>query len=352
VLNGTTAVGGFHYLHHAPNGHPYSDPNLLGKTILRAAQSVGLRIALLRVAYFRAGYDLPRDPGQIRFYESLQEYLDNTSAMAGDVARTSSLASIGVAPHSIRAVPLDELKEIAAWAEKRNFPIHMHMAEQPAENEACRKEYGQSPIQLLATQNLLSDRLTLVHAVHTTEEELEAIATARGIICSCPTTERNLGDGIIAADKAICRGIRFCFGSDSQAQIDPLEDARELEYHLRLIHRQRVILDEFQGVDLSARLFSYATEGGALSLGINAGVLQPGKMADFFTIDLNDPSIAGSSEAELLPMVVFALSRSAIRDVFVGGRKILSDGCHEAQEEILAHYQETHRKVWKNGGLR
>jgi formimidoylglutamate deiminase len=348
VLSGTTAVGEFHYLHRLPDGKPYEDPNLLGLQVIRAAQSVGLRICLLRTAYFRAGYNLPPDTGQIRFYESPLEYLNNMSALEKQMMNTSDLVSIGVAPHSVRAVSLDHLEQIAAWAKDRQYPIHMHMAEQPAEIEACRREYGLSPVRLLEAHQLLSEKLTLVHAIHTESEEVEALARAKVTICSCPTTERNLGDGIIAADQAICKGIKFSFGSDSQAQIDPLEDARELEYHLRLIHKQRVILDQINHTDLSARLFSYATEGGAHSLGIDTGRLQPGQMADFFTVDLDDPSIAGATAPELLPMIVFSLSRSAIRDVFVRGHQILSDGKHEAQQEIVAHYREVHQKVWKN----
>jgi formimidoylglutamate deiminase len=348
ILSGTTTVGEFHYLHRTPDGRPYDDPNLLGLQVVRAAQFVGLRICLLRVAYFRAGYNLPPDAGQIRFYESPREYLDNMAALESGTINTSDLVSVGVAPHSIRAVSLDHLQEITAWAKTRKYPIHMHMAEQSAEIEACRREYGFSPVCLLDANCLLSEKLTLVHAIHTEADEVEALASARVTICSCPTTERNLGDGIIAADQAISKGVRFSFGSDSQAQIDLLEDARELEYHLRLVHKQRVILDQIDNVDLSTRLFSYATEGGARSLGVDAGKLQPGQMADFFTVDLNDPSIAGASAAELLPMVVFSLSRSAIRDVVVGGRTVLSDGHHEAQQEIVAHYREVHEKVWKN----
>lgn len=346
VLSGITTVGEFHYLHRMPNGRPYSDPNQLAKQVIRAAQSVGLRIALLRVAYFRAGYNLPADPGQIRFYESKEEYLDHTATLAKEISHSSDTVSLGVAPHSIRAVTLDALKDIFAFANSYSYPIHMHMAEQTAEIEACQQEYGLTPVRLLDQQHLLSDRLTLVHAIHITEEEMDALAQAKTTICSCPTTERNLGDGIIFADKVIGKGVPFCFGSDSQAQIDLLEDARELEYHLRLIHQRRVILDQIDGEGLSARLFRYATEGGAKSLGVNAGTLQPGEMADFFTIDRNDPSIAGASPSELLPAFVFSLSKRAIRDVFVGGLKILSDGRHGAQEEIVAYYRQVHQKIW------
>ena len=179
---------------------------------------------------------------------------------------------------------------------------------------------------------------------------MDIFAASRATICSCPTTERNLGDGIFPARDAMERGIPVAFGSDSQAQIDPLEDARELEYHLRLQHRQRSLLDGIEGQELSSRLFRCATANGAVALGCQAGELEVGKLADFFTVDLNDVSMAGSlagnPEEDLLPMIVFGLHRSAIADVAVGGRFILRDHRHPLQEEILNEYQEVARKVW------
>jgi formimidoylglutamate deiminase len=347
VTAGITTVGEFHYLHRSESGAAYDDPNLLSHKIIAAAESVGLRIALLRVAYTRAGYNLPPHPGQARFYESAAEYLANTSALADALAGKTDRAWLGVAPHSIRALPLDYLEEVVGWAKQRDLPIHIHAAEQPAELAACRAEHGMTPVELLAQRGLLSDRFTLVHSIHVTEAELEALAAARSIICSCPTTERNLGDGVIDAERVAALGIRVAFGSDSEAQIDPLEDARELEYHLRLIRQKRVILDDIDGRDLSARLFEYATLGGAQALGFDGGVLAPGRPADFFTIDLDHPSIAGSSPDDLLPMIVFSLSRAAIRDVAVAGRLILRDGAHAEQQEIIARYREVYRKVWR-----
>ena len=348
VAAGTTTVGEFHYLHRQPDGRPYADPNLLSKQILAAARSVGLRIALLRVAYTRAGYELPPHHGQSRFYETPREYLDNTAALAAELAAESTSAShawLGVAPHSIRAVPLTQLEEIIAWARSRNLPMHMHAAEQPAELAACRREYGATPIDLLAQRGLLSDKLTLVHAIHITDSEMDALASANTLICSCPTTERNLGDGIIAAAEAAERGIRFAFGSDSQAQIDPLEDARELEYHLRLQKMKRVILDDIHATPIAARLFSYATRGGAESLGFDGGMLAPGHPADFFAVDLNDLSLAGNSPADLLPIIVFGLNRTAITDVIVAGNHILENSAHPLQREIVEQYQRVYRKV-------
>lgn len=335
LLSGTTTVGEFHYLHNAPGGRPYEDPNLLGKQVIAAAQSVGIRIVLLRSAYLRAGYELPPDAGQIRFYESGEQFLENVEALAAAVA-----APVGVAPHSLRAVPLPELKEMAAWTRERKLPLHMHVAEQVGENEACLREYGLTPVALLAREGLLGADFTAVHAIHVTAEEMKMLGATDTTVCSCPTTERNLGDGVIAADQVMREGIRIAFGSDSQAQIDPLEDARELEYHLRLERQQRAILDQIGEQTLASRLFDCATIHGARALGLEAGP------ADFFTVDLDDLSIAGHSEEDLLPVAVFSLSRSAIRDVMVNGRWVVRDGQHPLQEEIVARYKRLHHKLW------
>ncbi len=345
VMAGTTTVGEFHYLHRARDGRAYDDPNLLARKIIAAAKSVGLRIALLRVAYARAGYELPPHDGQRRFYETPEEYLANTAALDLDLAG-SEQAWLGVAPHSIRAVPLTQLEEIVDWARKRDLPVHMHAAEQVGELKACRREYGATPVELLAQRGLLSAKTTLVHSIHVTDAEINALAETDTVICSCPTTERNLGDGIIDAAKAAARGIRFAFGSDSETQIDPLEDARQIEYHLRLQIQKRAVLDEIGGWNVSQRLFHYATSGGAESLGFDSGVLAAGRPADFFAIDLDDPSIAGNSSADLLPKVVFGLDRSAIKDVIVGGKHVYKDGFHPLAEEIITQYKEVHRKVW------
>ena len=259
-------MGEFHYLHNAPGGRPYDDPNLLGKQVIAAAQSVGIRIVLLRSAYIRSGYELPPDPGQIRFFESAPQFLDNMQALAD-----ATEVPVGVAPHSLRAVPLRDLKQIAAWTRERKLPLHMHVAEQIAENEACLREYGLTPVALLGREGLLGPDFTAVHAIHITAEEIGLLARSGPTVCSCPTTERNLGDGVIVADQVMREGVRIAFGSDSQAQIDPLEDARELEYHLRLDRQQRAILDQIGDQTLASRLFDCATVNGARSLGLNAG---------------------------------------------------------------------------------
>ena len=348
ALAGTTTVGEFHYLHRGQDGRAYPDPNLLSKQIVAAAESVGIRIALLRVAYLRAGFELPPHAGQSRFYETADEFLENTSALAFWLeGKDKGRAWLGVAPHSIRAVPLDAMKKIVAWAAERGLPLHLHAAEQVAELRACEREYGATPVALLAREGLLSAKTVLVHAIHITDAEMDALAAADSVICSCPTTERNLGDGILNAAEVARRGIRVAFGSDSETLIDPLEDAREIEYHLRLQIQKRVILDDIGGLNLEQRLLQYATTGGAQALGFDGGALEGERPADFFTVDLKDPSIAGNCEQDLLAAIVFGMSRTAIRDVFVGGEHICNNGRHKLQDEIVKQYQSVYRKVWQ-----
>jgi len=352
ALAGTTTVGEFHYLHNAVDGKPYDDPNLLGKQVIAAAESVGIRIVLLRTAYLRAGFELPPEPGQSRFYESAKAFLENMTALMKEVSPEGGRIHFGVAPHSIRAVPLGELHEITTWARGNRLPVHMHVAEQVAENAACVREYGLTPVALLAREKILGADFTAVHGVHVTAEEIAMLARMETTICSCPTTERNLGDGFVRADEMLAAGIRFALGSDSQAQIDPLEDAREVEYHLRLMHQKRAILDQVGGKTLAAHLFDSATVNGACALAVPVGQLTPGRLADFITIDLDDSSVAGNSADDLLSTLVFSMSRAAIRDVVVGGRFILRDQQHARHTEIISRYKEVHDAIWSETGRR
>ncbi|MGA7157974.1 MAG: formimidoylglutamate deiminase [Acidobacteriaceae bacterium] len=346
VLAGTTTVGEFHYLHNAPDGSAYDDPNLLAKQVIAAAKSVGIRIVLLRTAYVRSGFELPRDSGQTRFFESAGAFLKNMTALVHEASASGPTVQFGVAPHSVRAVPLRELHEIAEWTRAKKLPLHMHVAEQVAENEACFREYGATPVALLARERLLRPDFTAVHGVHVTAEEIAMLAKAQVTVCSCPTTERNLGDGFVKADEMLAAGIHMALGSDSQAQIDPLEDARELEYHLRLLQQKRAILDQIGEKTLAAHLFDSATIGGARSLAVRAGDLKPGNFADFVTVDLRDSSIAGNTAEDLLPTLVFSMNRSAVCDVVVHGTFAVRDGRHAWRDEIVSRYSELHEQVW------
>ena len=327
---GITAVGEFHYIHHAQDGSAYDDPNLLAREVIRAARDVGIRIALLRVAYARAGFETDPNPQQVRFIEASPDiYLKHLDQLLSAPELKDEFAWAGVAPHSVRAVPLHYLKTIIAFAKDHDLPTHMHVAEQPAEVSACIKEYGRSPVALLDTEGLLSKRFTAVHAIHVTPKAINAMAQAGAIVCACPTTERNLGDGVVPVDSYFDAGVRVSLGSDSQIQIDLLEDARELEYHLRLQKTARNVLassDDTASSALARRLFECATVNGAESIGFNGGKIEAGAPADFFTVDLDDLSIAGCAVEDLLANIVFSLSRTAIRDVVVGGKQIVSHG--------------------------
>ena len=350
ALSGITAVGEFHYLHHAPDGSAYDDPNLMAKEVVRAANDVGLRIALLRVAYARSGYATEANDQQLRFIETNPEvYLKNLEELGGDLGDGNKMAWVGIAPHSVRAVPLNYLKEIINVANQRHLPIHMHVAEQPAEVSACIEEYGRSPVALLATEGLLSERFTGVHSIHVSPKAVRMVAEARAMVCACPTTERNLGDGIVPVDAFFKQGVRVALGSDSHVEIDLLEDARELEYHLRLQRMERAVLasvgDEGQSA-LAAQLFNCATVSGAESINAPDGSLELGRAADFFTVDLNDPSIAGASPDDLLSNIVFCLSRTAVKDVVVGGKRIVENGRHAQQEEIVERFKALQKRLW------
>ncbi|HEX8076550.1 MAG TPA: formimidoylglutamate deiminase, partial [Chthoniobacterales bacterium] len=342
ALTGITAVGEFHYIHHAPGGSAYSDPNLLEREVIRAAGDVGIRIALLRVAYARAGYETEANPLQVRFIEESPEtYFKHLESLLGAEELKDGMAWVGVAPHSVRAVPLGYLKTIVAFANERGLPVHMHVAEQPAEVSACIQEYGRSPVALLETEGLLSKRFTAVHAIHVTPKAIGAMARAGALVCACPTTERNLGDGVVPVDRYFDAGVPVALGTDSQIQIALLEDARELEYHLRLQHTARNVLpprDDTSSAALARRLFDCASANGARSIGFQGGKLQPGAPADFFTIDLDDASIAGASVDDLLANIVFSLSRTAVRDIVVAGKPIVKDGRHRDQEEIVRRF--------------
>ena len=327
---GITAVGEFHYIHHDRDGSAYDDPNLLAREVIRAAHDVGIRIALLRVAYARAGFETEANSQQIRFIETSPDtYLKHLEQLLGAPELKDGMAWAGVAPHSVRAVPLDYLKTVVDFARDHDLPTHMHVAEQSAEVSACIKEYGRSPVALLDTEGLLGKRFTAVHAIQVTPKAIAAMARADAIVCACPTTERNLGDGVVPVDSYFDAGVRVALGSDSQIQIDLLEDARELEYHLRLQKTARNVLasvDDTTSSALARRLFDCATINGAESIGFDGGRLEAGAPADFFTVDLDDLSIAGCDVEDLLANIVFSLSRTAVRDVVVAGKQIVERG--------------------------
>src|SRR2546423_6912450 len=408
VKGGITSVGEFHYLHRTPAGAEYTDPNLLAKQVVRAARDTGLRVALLRVAYARSGFRAPSDERQKRFIEDDPDtFIRNTDSLARDIAEDEHAndeegarvkddeegadgalalrrAWVGVAPHSVRAVPSDYVVRANRFAVERSMPVHMHVAEQPAEVEACVEETGRTPLALLAEEGVLGPHFTGVHVIHLRPEsdDLRHLKESGARVCACPTTERNLGDGVVPADLFFDAGVSVALGTDSHTQIDLLEDARELEYNPRLLLRRRNVLappgarDESRAVEsdegarvsssgsdmdasadsgesdtsaLAARLFECATLNGARSIGAPAGEFRPGGAADFFTVDLDDPSVAGAGAEDLLPAIVFSLTRAAVRETAVGGRLVVDGGRHAAQDEIRSRFDALQRRLWNPG---
>lgn len=345
ALAGVTTVGEFHYLHHQPDGTPYADREELAHQVIRAARDVGLRIRLLRVGYARSGYNALPNPRQQRFIDpDVDAFLRSVEALEEEYA-ADPFVSVAPAPHSVRAVP-------RAWLEamrERKEPLHMHVAEQPAEVASCRAEYGRTPVELLDEVGLLREGFTAVHAIHLQPSDVERLGKAKVHVCACPSTERNLGDGIVAADELLGVGARVCFGSDSQVTIDLLEESRQLEGHLRLLRLRRAVLDPGGGAPdgLARRLFHMATVEGARSLGVEAGELKVGSPADYFTVDLNHPSLVGATKETLLATLVVGGARSAIREVVVSGKTLVSEGLHLLLTRSHTDFSELTRRLFK-----
>lgn len=352
LLSGISTVGEFHYMHHGPDGRPYPERNLLAHHVLHAADEMGLRIVLLRTAYARSGFNKAPNPGQARFITPKSaDFIRDTEALRVFIPRFvhSGRASVAVAPHSVRALPLDYIVDVASYARDADLPLHMHVSEQPGEIEACVAEHGVRPIELLRDRGVLSSRFTGIHAIHVTEAEIAALANAGCHVCACPTSERNLGDGAVPARELTSAQVGICFGSDSNIQIDLLEDARLLEYHLRMNRLERAVLAPESGRNgLAERLFTSATSIGADALGVSVGKIEPGQAADFVTVDLNDASIAGADSASLLNHIVFSLERTAISDVYVGGEPQIRDGHHVHEEEVIRDFCRVQRRLWNS----
>ena len=270
-------------------------------------------------------------------------FLSAVDALRDDL-RGESAVSVGVAPHSIRAVSKEWLEEIQRqW----KGVIHMHVAEQLREVKACLEEHQKRPVELLDDIGLLGPDFTAVHAVHLNRDEIAELGLSGASVCVCPTTERNLGDGVVQADLLAAAEIPLCVGSDSQAQVDLLAEARDLEGHLRLLRARRAVLDPGTGRPdgLARQLFTTATLHGAHALGLPTGELRTGTPADFFTVDLSHPSMAGAVPTNLLAFIVFAAEKGAIRDVAVNGELIVREGRHSLAERSTVEFAKLSRRL-------
>ena len=276
---GITAVGEFHYLHHQPDGTPYDDPNEMGKALLAAADDAGIRIRLLDTCYLAAGFGRPPEGVQVRYSDG------DAHAWAERVAAFDD-PRVGAAIHSVRAVPRNQLLVVVEAA--RGLPLHVHVSEQVAENEACLAATGLTPTQLLAEAGALGAGTTAVHATHLTDDDIRLLGESRTNVCFCPTTERDLADGIGPARRLHDAGATLTLGSDSHAVIDMVEEMRAVEMHERLTTQQR-------GHWSALELLAAATYDGHRSLGFDdAGRIAPGQRADLVTIDLESIRTRGA----------------------------------------------------------
>lgn len=317
VLAGYTCVGEFHYLHHGPGGARYTDPNAMGQALVRAAERAGIRLTLLDTCYLAGGIDEPLAGAQLRFGDGdVDAWAERVSSLTVPADRVR----LGAAIHSVRAVPVKALWQVAAWAEERDAPLHVHLSEQPAENAACQAAYGCSPTELLSKHGALHRRTTAVHATHLTAGDIRLLGRARATACFCPTTEADLADGIGPARELADTGATLALGSDQHAVIDPFAEARALEYGERLRTGRR-------GRFSPAELVAAGTVGGHAALGwSDAGRIAVGAPADLVAVRMDGPRTEGC----LPEQVIMAASAADVHTVVIGGRVVVREGRHPA----------------------
>lgn len=318
ALAGITAVGEFHYLHHGPGGVPYGEPNAMGEALIAAAADAGVRITLLDTCYLHGGIGEPPDETQLRFSDGdAGSWAERAGALGA-----SAGARVGAAVHSVRAVDPAAIETVADWARERGCPLHAHLSEQPAENEACAAAYGVSPTRLLAEGGALGPGFTAVHATHLLAGDIALLGSNCCCCCFCPTTERDLADGIGPARALIDAGASLALGSDSHAVIDPLEEARAVELDERLASGER-------GRHEAPALLAAATADGHAAIGWpDAGRIEAGALADLVTIRLDSVRTAGATAATALDAAVFAASAADVETVICSGRRVVDGGRH------------------------
>lgn len=321
VSAGFTTVGEFHYLHHQPDGSPYAAADELSLRIASAARTAGIRLVLLYVAYARSGFGVAPNPRQRRFIHRSPDDVLAAIGRLGDVGVKQGF-TVGLAAHSVRACPEAWLRELSAFS----GVIHAHVDEQPAEVAACLAEHGRRPVQVFADAGMVSERFSAVHLTHPDDAEIDTLSRLGGYVVGCPTTELDLGDGFLPAGRLDGR-VGICIGSDSHAAIDPFAELRAVEWHARALAGQRNVLRPVPADDprdgLALRLLETGSLWGARSLGVNAGRIETGRLADLIAVDVTGLEFA---EARLLPTLVFNGGPAAVADVWVGGRRLKSSG--------------------------
>ena len=328
ALAGVGVVGEFHYVHHRPAGGPYGDPNAIGVSLAAAARDAGVRMTLLDALYLHGGFApgsdsgyAPLTPEQARFSDgSVHAWAERVASLAAGVSGPRT--KVAAAVHSVRAVDPPSIEAGARWARENRVPLHVHVSEQPAENEACLQVHGRTPTAVLAEAGALGPDTTLVHATHLSDLDTATIGEAGAHCCICPTTERDLADGIGASEALVRAGATLCVGSDSHAVIDILEEARAVELGQRVLTHRR-------GIHPTETLGSIATVNGYRSLGWeDGGAIRPGWLADFTSVRLDSVRLAGIDAGNAFDAVIFAASSADVHNVVVGGRPVVVDGTH------------------------
>ena len=314
VAVGITTVGEFHYLHHGPDGTAYDDPNVMGEALLQAGREAGLRVTLLDTCYLAAGIGRPAEGVQLRFSDG---NADAWAARLGRVRQPGDDARWGAAIHSVRAVPAEQLPVVAAWAVAHDVPLHVHVSEQVAENDACREAHGLTPTGMLAEAGALGERTSAVHATHLADEDVALLGGSGTHACFCPTTERDLGDGIGPSRRLHEAGSPLTLGSDSHAVVDLFEEMRAVELDERLATQER-------GHWSAAELLTAGTHAGHASLGWpDAGRIEVGMRADLVTVDTGSVRTAGTGADEAT--AVFAASGADVVSVIRDGVDVTVD---------------------------
>jgi formimidoylglutamate deiminase len=337
---GFTTVGEFHYLHHDPAGQPYANPAELSEQLLAASIEAGIAITLLPSLYTRGGIGQPPAPEQRRFVHANVADFNTLVERVSASAATVPGATIGIAPHSLRAVSAAELREVlAAWPQ---LPVHMHVAEQVREVEECVAGLGAPPASWLLDEAGADARWTFIHATHASHNELTAMA-ARGVVVSlCPLTEGNLGDGVFALTEFVAAGGRWGVGTDSNIAISVSGELQQLEYSQRLTRQRRSVLvtpGSPQTEQPGRQLYDRALAGGAQALAQPIGAIAPGKRADLCVLDAKHPALAGADERTVLDQWLLTATSPVVQHVMVNGRWGVRDGRHAHEDVILQRYR-------------
>jgi formimidoylglutamate deiminase len=342
---GFTTVGEFHYLHHDPAGRPYADIGEMASRIAAASAATGIGLTLLPSLYTYGGFGgAPPNPGQIRFINATDRFVGLMERSRAIVAKVPG-ARIGIAPHSLRAVSPEQLREAAAIF--ADGPVHIHAAEQTREVDDCVASLGARPVQWLLDEMGIDKRWCLIHATHMTDDETARLAQSGAVAGLCPLTEGSLGDGIFNGETYLAASGRFGIGTDSNIQIDAPAELRQLEYSQRLKSRARNVMTTTEGESTGRSLYTRALAGGAQALAQPIGALAAGQRADIVVLDADHPDLAGASGDMLLDVLVFSTGRGLVRKVIAGGNTVVSEGGHHAREAIAQEYRATVSRLAK-----